>query len=63
MTHRKDKQAKAGIERFLKGSRFSKVRTLEDVMAYNEEHADVEFHKGKSRRSPLRWLICYKTHF
>ncbi|KAK6211552.1 hypothetical protein QIS74_10816 [Colletotrichum tabaci] len=40
-----NKQAKAGIERFLKGSRFSKVRTLEDVMAFNEEHADVEFHK------------------
>ncbi|KAM4063679.1 amidase [Hirsutella rhossiliensis] len=38
-------QAKAGFERFLKALKFSKVRSLDEVIEFNQAHADVEFNK------------------
>ncbi|CAM1505655.1 Fc.00g112920.m01.CDS01 [Cosmosporella sp. VM-42] len=38
-------QGKNGSERFLKDLEFSKVRTLEDVVKFNNDHSDVEFDK------------------
>ena len=37
---------KNGFDRYLKTLTTSRVRTLEDIIKFNEEHADVEFHKG-----------------
>lgn len=43
-----DQEAKSGIERFLQFFEYSKVRTLNDLVKFNDEHADVEFDKGPS---------------
>lgn len=43
-----DQEAKSGIDRFLQFFEYSKVRTLEDLVRFNDEHADVEFDKGWS---------------
>ncbi|KAF4513450.1 hypothetical protein G6O67_000720 [Ophiocordyceps sinensis] len=37
-------QAKAGFERYLKALKFSKVRSLEEVIEFNQAHANVEFN-------------------
>ncbi|KAL6353553.1 hypothetical protein LRP88_14049 [Fusarium phalaenopsidis] len=39
-------QGKNGIERYLKALKFSKVRTLEQILQFNEDHAEVELDKG-----------------
>ncbi|KAJ4226433.1 hypothetical protein NW759_005020 [Fusarium solani] len=39
-------QGKNGIERYLKALKFSKVRTLEEILQFNEDHAEVELDKG-----------------
>ena len=49
-------QAKNGFERFLQDLEFSNVRTLEDVVKFNNDHADVEFDQG-------RWCLTYLTAF
>ncbi|KAJ9137774.1 Amidase signature domain [Coniochaeta hoffmannii] len=38
-------QVKNGFDRYLKTLTTSRVRTLEEIIQFNEEHADVEFHK------------------
>ncbi|KAI8685508.1 hypothetical protein NCS55_00223300 [Fusarium keratoplasticum] len=39
-------QGKNGIERYLKALKFSKVGTLEQILQFNEDHAEVELDKG-----------------
>lgn len=39
------RQSKNGIERSLQELEYSKVRTLQDVIAFNEQHPDAEFDK------------------
>ncbi|KAH8779991.1 amidase signature domain-containing protein [Diaporthe sp. PMI_573] len=41
-----NQEAKSGIDRFLQFFEYSKVRTLNDLVIFNDEHADVEFDKG-----------------
>jgi len=43
-----DQEAKSDIDRFLQFFEYSKVRTLNDLVKFNDEHADVEFDKGPS---------------
>lgn len=43
-----DQEAKSGIDRFLESFEYSKVRTLDDLVRFNDEHADIEFDKGWS---------------
>jgi amidase len=41
-------QARAGCETYLRTLDDSDVRTLEDIIEYNEAHADREFDAGRS---------------
>ncbi|KAJ4255899.1 hypothetical protein NW757_004522 [Fusarium falciforme] len=52
-------QGKNGIERYLKALKFSKVRTLEQILKFNEDHAEVELDKGMALDRSLRaFLTC-----
>lgn len=48
---KQDQEAKSGIGQFLQFFEHSKVRTLNDLVEFNEEHADIEFDKGLSMTS------------
>lgn len=37
---------KSGFERYLKALKFSKVRTLEDIIRFNDDHPDIEYSDG-----------------
>lgn len=45
-----DHQAKNGIDRYLNDLIYSDVRSLDDIVRFNDEHSDIEFDKGKSSR-------------
>lgn len=41
-----EQQGKNGFERYLKSLEVSKVRTLEEIIHFNEDNADIELHNG-----------------
>ncbi|KAM5347848.1 hypothetical protein ACJ41O_007672 [Fusarium nematophilum] len=45
-------QGKDGFERYLNTLEVSKVRTLEEIIQFNERHADIELHNGINDDSP-----------
>lgn len=41
-----EQQGKNGFERYLNSLEVSRVRTLEEIIKFNEDNADIELHNG-----------------
>lgn len=63
LLHWQGHQCKNGCDRYLRDLETSSVRSLEDVVAYNDSHADKEFDKGKYGQSRPRSICLTSTDY